>query len=84
MRFGVPIIAADSSALPEVAGDACVQVDARDPQALAETMRRVAIRTDLKEALVARGHARLAAFSLELEAGRLAHFLAAAARRQAP
>ena len=84
MRFGVPIIAADSSALPEVAGDACVQVDARDPQALAETLRRVAIRTDLKDALIARGHARLAAFSLELEAGRLAHFLAAAARRQAP
>jgi GT2 family glycosyltransferase len=84
MRFGVPIIAADSSALPEVAGEACVQVDARDPQALAETMRRVAIRTDLKEALITRGHVRLGAFSLALEAGRLAHFLAAAARRQAP
>ena len=84
MRFGVPIIAANSSALPEVAGDACLAVDARDPQALAETMRRVAIRTDLKEALVARGHARLAAFSLAHEAGRLAHFLAAAARRIAP
>ena len=84
MRFGVPIIAADSTALPEVAGDACVQVDARDPQALAETMRRVAIRTDLKDTLIARGHTRLAAFSLELEAGRLAHFIAAAARRQAP
>lgn len=84
MRFGVPIIAADSSALPEVAGDACVPVDARDPQALAEALRRVAIRTELKDSLVARGHARLAAFSLELEAGRLAHFLAAAARRLAP
>ena len=41
-------------------------------------------RADLKETLVARGHARLAAFSLELEAGRLAHFLAAAARGLAP
>ncbi|MBS0663747.1 MAG: glycosyltransferase [Verrucomicrobia bacterium] len=84
MRFGVPVIAADSTALPEVAGDACLAVDARDPRALAEAMRKVAIRTDLKEALVARGHARLAAFSLELEAGRLAHFLAAAARRVTP
>ncbi|MDB6168321.1 MAG: glycosyl transferase group 1 [Verrucomicrobia bacterium] len=84
MRFGVPIIAATASALPEVAGDAALLVDARDPQALAETMRRVAIRTDVKDALVARGHARLSAFSLELEAGRLAHFLASAARRQTP
>ncbi len=84
MRFGVPIIAADSTALPEVAGDACLTVDARDPRAVAEAMRRIAIRTDLKEALVARGHARLSAFSLELEAGRLAHFLAAAARRVTP
>lgn len=84
MRFGVPIIAADSSALPEIAGDACLAVDARDPQALAETLRRVAIRTELKEGLVAKGHARLATFSLELEAGRVAHFLASAARRLAP
>lgn len=84
MRFGVPIIAADSSALPEVAGDSAVLVDPRDPHALADTLRRVAIRTDLKETLVANGRERLRAFSLEREAGRLAHFLAAAGRGLTP
>jgi hypothetical protein len=38
----------------------------------------------LREELVARGRARLATFSLELEAGRLAHFLESAARRRIP
>lgn len=84
MRFGVPIIAASAGSLPEVVGDAALLVDPRDPRALAEAMRRIAIREGLREDLIARGRARLGAFSLELEAGRLAHFLEAVARRQTP
>jgi glycosyltransferase involved in cell wall biosynthesis len=84
MRFGVPILAAQTGSLPEVAGDAALLVDATDPRALAEALRRLAIREGLREDLVARGRARLNAFSLELEAGRLAHFLAAAARHRVP
>ena len=84
MRFGVPILAANTTALPEVAGDACLTVDPTDPRLIADALRRLAIREGLREELVARGRARLGAFSLELEAGRLAHFLESAARRQTP
>ncbi len=84
MRFGVPIVAASAGSLPEVAGDAALLVDPRDTRAIAEALRRIAIREGLREDLIARGRARLGAFSLELEAGRLAHFLEAAARRQTP
>jgi GT2 family glycosyltransferase/glycosyltransferase involved in cell wall biosynthesis len=84
MRFGVPILAANATALPEVAGDACLSFDPGDPHLLADAMRRIAIREGLRKDLVKRGHDRLAAFSLEMEASRLAHFLEAAARRQTP
>lgn len=84
MRFGVPIVASDVTSLPEVAGDACVFVNPADPRAIAESLRRIAIREGLREDLVARGRTRLGAFSLELEAGRLAHFLESAARRRTP
>lgn len=84
MRFGTPIIATDLPVLREVAGDAFLPVDSRDPQALAAAMRRLAIHENLRTGLVDRGRARLAAFSLGAEAGRLAHFLEAAARRQTP
>lgn len=84
MRFGVPILASDATSLPEVAGPAALLFNPRDPPALAEALRQTARREDLRADLVSRGHRRLAAFSLELEAGRLAHFLASAARRQIP
>lgn len=84
MRFGIPILASNTTSLPEVGGDACVYVDPADPRLIADALRRVAIREGLREDLVNRGRARLATFSLELEAGRLAHFLESAARNQVP
>lgn len=84
MRFGIPILAATTTSLPEVGGDACLYVDPADPRLIADALRRLAIREGLREDLVSRGRARLSAFSLELEAGRLAHFLESAARKQIP
>lgn len=84
MRFGVPIVAAEGGSVPEVTGDAALLVDPRDPRAIADGLRRLTIREGLRQELVARGRTRLGAFSLELEAGRVAHFLEAAARRQTP
>jgi GT2 family glycosyltransferase len=84
MRFGVPILAANTTSLPEVGGDACLYVDPSDPRLIADALRRLAIREGLREDLVSRGRARLSAFSLETEAGRLAHFLESAARKQVP
>jgi GT2 family glycosyltransferase/glycosyltransferase involved in cell wall biosynthesis len=84
MRFGVPILTANTTSLPEVAGDACVFVDPTDPRLIADALRRLAIREGLREDLVTRGRVRLGAFSLQLEAGRLAHFLECAAKRKTP
>ena len=84
MRFGVPILASNTTSLPEVAGDASLFVDPTDPRLIADALRRIAIREGLREDLVTRGRVRLGAFSLSLEAGRLAHFLESAARRQTP
>ena len=84
MRFGVPILASNTTALPEVAGDAALLVDPTDPRLIADALRRLAIREGLREELIARGRARLGVFSLELEAGRLAHFLNSAARKLTP
>ncbi len=84
MRFGVPILAAQAAALPEIGGDACLYVDPADPAAIAEALRRMAIRESVREDLIGRGRVRLGSFSLELEAGRLAHFLDCAARHHTP
>lgn len=84
MRFGIPILAANTGSIPEVVGDAALLVDPADPRALADALRRLAIREGVREDLIARGRARLNAFSLPLEAGRLAHFLESAARRRVP
>ncbi|MEO6003609.1 MAG: glycosyltransferase [Opitutus sp.] len=84
MRFGVPILAANTTSIPEVAGDAGLFVDPTDPRLIADALRRIAIREGLREDLVARGRVRLGAFSLSLEAGRLAHFIDCAAHRLTP
>jgi glycosyltransferase involved in cell wall biosynthesis len=41
MRAGAPVITADASCLPQVAGDAALLVKPRDAEALANAMRRV-------------------------------------------
>ena len=51
------------SSLPEVAGDAAVLVDPRDPRAIADGLRRVLTEPGLRETLRARGLARAAEFS---------------------
>lgn len=81
MAFGCPILAANTTSLPEVGGDACLYVDPRDETALAQTLGRIAGDVALRRELAARGAERVRTFSLAREAGRLAeYFLRAAAR----
>lgn len=80
----LPVLAARTSALPEVGGDACAWFDPRDPRALAAALTTVASDPDLRARLAAAGTARLAHFSLHYEACRLNHFLHAAARGLVP
>jgi len=69
MEHGVPILANNATAIPEVAGDAAHLVDARSPERLANAMRQISNDDALRTALVERGRARLAEFSLTKELG---------------
>jgi glycosyltransferase involved in cell wall biosynthesis len=63
MRCGCPVIASNISSLPEVGGDAIRCFDPREPEAIAEMMRRVAEDSTLRENMVFQGRARAARFS---------------------
>lgn len=68
MHFHLPILASDAGSLPEVAGDAAIYADARDPIAFAAGLARLAGDAALRESLVERGQRRLSNFSLQREA----------------
>lgn len=60
---GTPVLASTAGSVPEVAGDAALLVDPLDVEAIAAGMVRLARDAALREALVARGRARLALFT---------------------
>jgi glycosyltransferase involved in cell wall biosynthesis len=62
MAHGVPSIAARSSSLPEIGGDAALYFDPRDAAELAALMQRVLDDPALRADLAARGRARAAEF----------------------
>jgi glycosyltransferase involved in cell wall biosynthesis len=59
MAHGVPAIAARSSSLPEVGGDAALYFEPTDAKELAAAIERVTTDAALRASLVARGHARV-------------------------
>lgn len=63
MASGVPVIASDSGALPEVIGDAGMLVPPDDPRALAEGIRNFGDDNALRDSLRTRGLARVSRFS---------------------
>ncbi len=63
MARGCPVIAADSTALPEVVGDAGVLIDADDVEAWSREITRLLEDEAHHADLVARGHQRAARFS---------------------
>ena len=62
MRHGIPSIAARSSSLPEIGGDAALFFPPRDVDALETQLRRVLTDSSLREELARRGRARAAEF----------------------
>ncbi|HEX7421062.1 MAG TPA: glycosyltransferase family 1 protein [Thermoanaerobaculia bacterium] len=68
MALGVPSIAARSSSLPEVGGDAALYFDPSNAQELAHAIRRVVADENLRHDLIARGHARAAQFRWDVAA----------------
>jgi glycosyltransferase involved in cell wall biosynthesis len=68
MSHGVPSIAARSSSLPEIGGDAALYFEPRDAQALASLIQRVTSDATLREQLATRGRARAAEFRWDVTA----------------
>jgi len=72
MACGTPVVASNSTALPEVYGDAAIGVDPLDSDALADAIARIRSDAALRAALVERGLRRAATFSWQASAQRLA------------
>ena len=65
MSAGVPVIASNRSALPEVAGDAAVLVDPDDTEALRQALLDMIRSVDLRREFARRGEARARMFTWE-------------------
>jgi glycosyltransferase involved in cell wall biosynthesis len=63
MACGTPVVASDSSSLPEVVGDAGLMVQPDDTEALVEAIRRVLADSELRANLVASGLSRATEFT---------------------
>lgn len=63
MARDCPVVCADASSLPEVAGDAAEYFDPAAPESLAAAIERVVFDGDRRAELIRRGRARLAEFS---------------------
>ena len=59
MANGCPVLAARAASIPEVCGDAALYFDPNDPASLADTLRLVATRPELRAPMAAAGRARL-------------------------
>jgi len=80
-HFGVPVIARPAGGVPEVAGDAALLVEDRDPAVAAELLHLVVSDPELAGALRERGRARLAAYDHARVAGELRALLEGVAAR---
>jgi glycosyltransferase involved in cell wall biosynthesis len=65
MREGLPALIGNRGALPELAAGAAVEVDAENPEAIAEGLRGLLADSEQRARLAAAGRTRAAAFSWE-------------------
>lgn len=63
MTFGIPVVAADSTAIPEIAGDTACYFAPDEPEALADELARVLEDDEVASQLVKNGHDRVEHFS---------------------
>ena len=70
MACGTPVLSSNTSSLPEVVGDAAIQVDPLDTQAIADGMAALAEDADLRERLRKKGLERAAGFSWQSTAAK--------------
>ena len=63
MAYGVPVVASNTSCLPEVGGDVAIYADPHNPDEIAAQVRRAVEDTGLRESMIERGLARAHEFS---------------------
>jgi len=63
MQCGTPVLCANTSSLPEVAGDAALLVNPLDVEQIADGIQRLVSDAALRSALIARGRAHAATFT---------------------
>jgi len=68
MKCGCPVVASDSTCIPEIVGDAGILVPAREIDQMADAMRRVYTDPPLKKSLIERGKKRAEQFSWSVAA----------------
>lgn len=73
MYAGVPVIASNTTSLPEVAGDAALYVDPNDVDDIAAAMHKIESDEKLRNELIERGKRQRDKFSWDMTADRLWH-----------
>jgi glycosyltransferase involved in cell wall biosynthesis len=63
MTYGCPVIAAQTSAIPEVLGDAAAYFNPREPQSITKTIDKVLFDKQLKEEMVKKGKQQVKLYS---------------------
>lgn len=71
MACSTPVLTANVSSLPEVAGDAALMVSPTDVNEIAEAMQQLLDNAELRDTLIARGHRQIKPFTWERAAKEL-------------
>ena len=71
MGHGLPVVAYGSTAVPETMGDGGVCLPTKEPTRVAAAVHHVLANDDVRAAVVAAGHRRVAAFDIERSRARL-------------
>jgi glycosyltransferase involved in cell wall biosynthesis len=66
MIYGIPVLSSNTSALPEVCGDAAILVDPTNTDQIASELRRLATEETVREDYIARGLARAKLFGWDV------------------
>ncbi|MEX2267052.1 MAG: glycosyltransferase family 1 protein [Acidimicrobiia bacterium] len=72
MQAGIPVVASNAGALPEVLGDAALLPDPADVDALADALRTVLADDDVRAQLIARGRERVTRYTWDRAGAELA------------
>lgn len=70
-HYGTPLLCADATSLPEVAGDAALFFDPFSTKSIAQALTRFYLEPELRDSLIARGRERLKDFAWKRTAGRV-------------